>query len=185
MGGAPRSAQLVVFAGLPGVGKTTVSREVATRTGATFLRIDTIEAAIRTTLMPYEGNPVGYVVAARVAADQLRAGRSVVADAVNGVTEARQGWVDLALECSVSLTFVEVTCSDPAEHRRRVETRTAEMPGHGVPTWAQVRARPWEPFTHDRLTIDTVDDPATNVRRVLDRLAGDPPAGTPGYDPAF
>ncbi len=56
---------------------------------------------------PVSGNPVGYVVAERVAADQLHAGRSVVADAVNGVEVARQGWNDIArdaLRCSPSFT---------------------------------------------------------------------------------
>ena len=160
-------AQLVVFAGVPGVGKTTVAREVAKRLGATFLRIDTIEAAIQSRLTPFVGNPVGYVVAARVAVDQLRAGRTVVADAVNGVEAARQGWIDVAQECSVALTFIEVTCSDREEHRRRVETRTSEMPGHGVPTWDQVQNRQWQPFTQDRLVIDNAGDSSTSVMRVL------------------
>jgi predicted kinase len=160
-------ARLVVFAGVPGVGKTTVGREVANRLGATFLRIDTIEAAIQSTLTPFVGNPVGYVVAARVAVDQLRGGRTVVADAVNGVEAARQGWIDVAQECSVALAFIEVTCSDREEHRRRVETRTSEMPGHGVPTWDQVQNRRWQPFTQDRLVIDNAGDSSTSVMRVL------------------
>jgi predicted ABC-type ATPase len=37
---------LVVFAGLPGVGKTTLSRAVAQQAGATWLRVDAIESAI-------------------------------------------------------------------------------------------------------------------------------------------
>lgn len=164
-------ARLVVFAGLPGVGKTTLAREVAARSGATFLRIDTIEAAIVSTLMPCSDNPVGYVVAARVALDQLRAGRTVVVDAVNDVEAARQGWIDVARECSAALAFVEVTCSDADEHRRRVESRTPEMPGHDVPTWDQVQQRDWQPFNHDRLVIDNAGDSAAGVRRVLDWLS--------------
>lgn len=58
--------------------------------GATYVRIDTIELAIVSTLVPYRDNPVGYVVAKRVAADRLVAGRDVVAGAVNGVA-ARRG----------------------------------------------------------------------------------------------
>lgn len=166
-------AQLVVFAGLPGVGKTTVAREVARRSTATFLRIDTIEAAIQSTLTPFVGNPVGYVVAARVAVDQLRAGRTVVTDAVNGVEAARRGWIDVARECSVALAFIEVTCSDRDEHRRRVETRTPEMPGHGVPTWDQVQRRQWQPFTQDRLVVDNVGESSTSIMRVLEWLSID------------
>lgn len=157
--------QLVVFCGLPGVGKTAVSRRVADRLGATFLRIDTIEAAIVSALPPFTNNPVGYVVAGWVAADQLRAGRSVVADAVNNVSEARQGWITVAGDCKVPLHFVEVTCSDEAEHRRMVEARTTEMPGHAVPTWEQVQRRPWQPFTQPRLVIDTSTTPLVKPPR--------------------
>jgi predicted kinase len=165
------ASRLVVFCGLPGVGKTTLARGVADRLIATFLRIDTIEAAIVSTLTPVRDNPVGYVVAGWVAADQLRAGRSVVADAVNSVEPARQGWTTVARDCAVPLRFVEVTCSDEVEHRRRVEARTAEMPGHGVPTWEQVRHRPWEPFTQPRLLVDNVGDPQKNIAVVLDWLS--------------
>lgn len=63
----------------------------------------------------------------------------MVADAVNNAMVARQGWVILAGECAVPLRFVQVVCSDKSEHRRRVETRTAEMPGYRVPTWQQVQ----------------------------------------------
>jgi hypothetical protein len=45
------------------------------------------------------GHPVGYVVAERVAADQLIAGRDVVADAVNGVAAARAGWRTASRRC--------------------------------------------------------------------------------------
>jgi predicted kinase len=105
---------LVVFAGVPGSGKSVLARGVADAIGATYLRIDTIESAIVSTLMPYRDNPVGYVVAERVAADQLAGGRDVVADAVNGVAAARAGWVELAARSGAALQFVEVRCSDVA-----------------------------------------------------------------------
>jgi predicted kinase len=93
-----------------------LARGVANAIGATYLRIDRIESAIVSTLMPYRDNPVGYVVAERVAADQLVAGRDVVADAVNGVAAARAGWVALAARTHAELRFVEVRCSDAAEN---------------------------------------------------------------------
>lgn len=162
--------QLVVFCGLPGVGKTALSRRVADRLGATFVRIDTIESAIASTLAPIGNSPVGYVVAGRVAADQLRAGRAVVADAVNNALAARQQWIDLARDLAVPLRLIEVVCSDTSEHRRRVETRTSEMPGHHLPTWQDVQNRLWEPFTEPHLIIDNIGDPARHASTVLDWL---------------
>ena len=38
---------LVVLAGLPGVGKTTLARGAARRLGAAYLRVDTVEHALR------------------------------------------------------------------------------------------------------------------------------------------
>lgn len=38
---------LIVFSGLPGTGKTTLARDLASRAGAVYLRVDTIEQAIR------------------------------------------------------------------------------------------------------------------------------------------
>lgn len=159
-----------MFAGLPGSGKSVLSRATADALGATYLRIDTIEAAIASTLTPFKGNPVGYVVAERVAADQLSGGRDVVADAVNGVAPARAGWVAVAAELGAELRFVEVVCSDPAEHQRRVESRRPEMPGHGVPTWEQVIRRlyePWSPELAGRLIVDNLGDPAPHVARIV------------------
>lgn len=164
---------MVVFAGLPGSGKSVLARGVADAIGATYLRIDSIESAIVSTLMPYRDNPVGYVVAERVAADQLVAGRGVVADAVNGVAAARAGWVALAERTRAALRFVEVRCSDAAEHRRRVETREAEMPGQGVPTWEQVQRRrfePWPPELSDRILVDNLGDATGHVARIVTEL---------------
>ena len=163
-------AALIVLAGLPGVGKTQIARGVADRLGATFLRIDTIEAAIASTLHPFRDNPVGYVIAARVAADQLRSGRRVVADAVNGLQLVRDLWAGVAREGGARLHWVEVICSDRVEHRRRVESRSAEMPGHELPTWQQVLDREWHPFVEPHLVIDNLGDPQRHIEAVVAAL---------------
>ena len=119
---------------------------------------------------------MGYVVAERVAGDQLTAGRDVVADAVNGVAAARAGWVALAARTGAVLRFVEVRCSDVAEHRRRVETRGPEMPGQGVPTWEQVQRRryePWPPELSGRLVVDNIGDPAGHVAHIVRAIAAE------------
>lgn len=166
---------LVVFAGLPGSGKSLLARGVADAIGATYLRIDSIESAIVSTHMSLkENNPVGYVIAERVAADQLVAGRDVVADAVNGVALVRDGWAALAARTGAALRWVEVRCSDVDEHRRRVETRNQEMPGQAMPTWEQVQRRdyePWPPGLPGRLVVDNIGDSTGHVARIVAGLS--------------
>jgi predicted kinase len=75
---------LIVFGGLPGTGKTTLARAVAQERLATYLRIDTIEQALRSSdVLAGDVGPAGYIVAYALAEANLRLGRIVVADAVN------------------------------------------------------------------------------------------------------
>jgi predicted kinase len=81
---------LIVFAGRPGTGKTTLSQRLASQLKAAVLRIDAIETAIvRCGLATAPVGPVGYIVAHEVAAGCLAAGTSVVVDGVNPVAAAR------------------------------------------------------------------------------------------------
>jgi predicted kinase len=148
---------LIVFGGLPGVGKTALARAVAEHVGATYVRVDAIEAAMWRAGVTRD-QPTGlaaYVVAHAVAEGSMAAGASVVVDAVNPVEVARRGWRDLAHGLSKPLRVVEVVCRDEAEHRRRVESRTADLEAHEVPTWREVEDREYEPWDEPRLTIDT------------------------------
>src|SRR5688572_33309530 len=88
---------LVVFGGLPGTGKTTLARQVADRLGATYLRIDTIEQALRSALgLGDDVGSAGYDIAYAVSEINLTLGRTVVADCVNPLPVTRAAWRDVA-----------------------------------------------------------------------------------------
>ena len=147
---------LVVFGGLPGTGKTTLARQVADRVGATWLRIDTIEQALRESLdLGDDVGPAGYMIACAVCETNLALGRTVVADCVNPLPVTRAAWRDVAARSAVPLVEVEIICSNAAEHRRRVESRESDIPGLLPPTWAAVIARDYEPWSEATLVIDT------------------------------
>jgi predicted kinase len=159
---------LVVFGGLPGVGKTTLSREVARALGAVWLRIDAIEVAIWQARPSEDVGAAGYTAAAAVAGANLGLGWTVVVDAVNPLEVARRPWRELAALHGVPIRVVEVICSDTAEHRRRVQRRQPDIEGFVVPTWQQVVDREYELWTEPRLTVDTSGDGGDGLGLVVD-----------------
>ena len=153
---------LYIFGGLPGTGKSTLAASVARGRKAFYLRIDTIEQALRNPAGAGIGwvgiediGPLGYLVAMGVALDNLRAGAEVVADSVNPLAITRDGWRDVALRAGSPFKEIEVICSNEMEHRLRVETRITDVPGLKLPTWDEVRNREYEPWHRERIVIDT------------------------------
>jgi predicted kinase len=149
---------LIEFSGLPATGKSTLSASIADRTGAVLLRIDQIEAAMcRDGLTRDQTGVAAYGVANAVAEPHLRRGFTVVADAVNAVEEAREGWRELARRTGVAHRDIEVVCPDVDEHRRRVESRDNDIPGLTYPNWTAVQERraQYQERTDERLVVDS------------------------------
>jgi predicted kinase len=164
---------LVAFGGLPGVGKTTIARALARQLGAVHLRIDTIEYAIRESgVLNGTVDAAGYETAYAVAEDNLRLGLTVIGDSVNPLPITRSAWRDVARRAGVPIVEVEVTCSDKAEHRRRVETRGTDFPGWTL-TWQEVVDRDYRPWDRERVVIDTatagVDEGVRAVRAAVEK----------------
>ena len=145
---------LYIFGGLPGTGKTTLARHIAHQRRAVYLRVDTIEQAIRESVGRVSG-PEGYVVAYRLAAENLRLGLDVVADSVNPLHLTRAAWRHVAEAVDVSFMEIEVICSNETEHRMRVETRMTDITSLQLPTWQEVKSRVYEPWDGNHLVIDT------------------------------
>ncbi len=147
---------LIVFAGLPGTGKSSVSRKLARRLGVLWLRIDSIEQAIRNSGVVLGSiGDAGYRAAYAVAEDNLRLGRGVIADSVNDWSLVRDAWRDVGIRAGVRVLEVETICSNVEDHRRRIETRESEVPGLVLPTWADVTQRDYHAWNRDHLILDT------------------------------
>ena len=151
---------LIILSGLPGVGKTTIAHALALDLGAAHIRIDTIEHALRESgklVGPLDD--AGYRVGYAIAEGNLRLGLMVIADSVNPLGITREAWRGVAARARVPAVEIEVTCSDLGEHRRRIETRVADLEGFKLPTWTEVVEREYEPWTGNRLTIDSALEP--------------------------
>jgi len=67
----------------------------------------------------------------------------------------RNAWRDAGRRAGAEVVETEIVCTDRDEHRRRVETRTSEVPGLTLPDWPAVIGSDYHPWDRDHLTIDT------------------------------
>lgn len=168
---------LVVMAGLPGTGKSTIAEILGGRLGGTNVSVDPIESSILQAGIAAD-QPTGlaaYLVAETLAEQVLSSGRSVVVDAVNAVEPARLQWRDLAERTHVSLRVIETVCSDAHLHderlTKRVQNRSlsanlirqaVEQSVEGYQKWDGADA------LLPRITLDTVNPLGSNVESALD-----------------
>ncbi|PIE09810.1 MAG: adenylyl-sulfate kinase [Rhodobacterales bacterium] len=168
-------AILVSLSGLPGVGKTTISKSLSALSKAVHLRVDSVEAALKRSLLNiHSAEDAGYLAIAAVAKDNLLLGFDVIADTVNPLEITRELWASTAAAASAQLLNVEVVCSDADVHRRRVETRSSDIEGLVVPNWKTVSNREFEPWCANRLVVDTsvssVEDCAATIACEMEKL---------------
>lgn len=157
---------LIAFSGLPGSGKTTLAQSLARSLQATYLRIDTVEEA----LLAEDGASIvargaGYCVAYAIAEDNLKLGRTVVADCVNPIRVTREAWRDVAKRACVNVVDVVVICSDRAQHQSRVDARPSGTRGS---SWADVLSREFDAADDRAILIETANRTEEQCLAVLE-----------------
>ena len=147
---------LYIFSGLPGVGKTSLAERLAETLNATFLRIDTVEQGLRG-LCSFNVEGEGYRLSYRIAKDNLKIGNDVIADSCNPIQLTRSEWQDVAVSAGAKFMNIEVICSDISTHRKRVESRSSNIPSLILPTWQEVIDREYHEWKEERIVIDTAN----------------------------
>lgn len=172
---------LVVMAGLPGTGKSTVAEAVGAQLTLPVVSVDPIESAILSAGIDAD-QPTGlaaYLVAETIAESVLGSVGGAVIDAVNAVEPAREQWVRLAARRGIPIRFVEVVCSDAEVHRARLEARGRQLAHLAEPTWHAVEQSldEWEAWGGEsgavpRITVDSVLPVPTLAEQVVAFVRG-------------
>lgn len=167
---------LIVMAGLPAAGKSTIAEVIGNRLGVPVVSVDPIEAAILSAGIDAD-QPTGlaaYLVAEAFADAVLTGGGSIIVDAVNAVNPAREQWVKLAERQKADIRFIEVICSDGELHGERLAARAARLEKTALPGAFAVEQSldEWEDWSGAsgaiaRITLDSIEPLGVNVERAL------------------
>jgi hypothetical protein len=88
------------------------------------------------------------------------------------VLASRRAWRATAQRASAQIAEIELVCSDPTLHRRRVETRSPDIDGHILPAWDEIANRTYEAWDRDHLILDTAEGSIDSlIERVLQHIA--------------
>jgi len=178
---------VVVLAGLPGAGKSTVAGTLAARVGAAYLSSDAVRKQLaglhpreRATAEDHAGlytpemTERTYAELRERAAAHLRAGRPVVLDAMHGRASERAAAAQLAVAHRAPLLIVELRLASEAA-RSRIEGRAADPLRTSDATWEIYTARrgdfePVTPAEGPHLVLDAAEAPAILARRIAGAL---------------
>jgi adenylate kinase family enzyme len=164
---------VVVFTGLPGTGKSTMSDLTARRLGIPAFSGDWLLGALQpahgvlalldrpTYLRTYHQLLRSLIVR------QLMLGQSAIVDCVVDDMTLTD-WQMETDSRGCLLYVVECVCSDESLHRQRVEGRTRDIPGWHEVGWDHVLRMRAElsPIRADRLMLDSVQSAPANLELV-------------------
>lgn len=161
------SPRLVVYCGLPGVGKSTVSEYTAEQLSAIRYRSDEVRYDLfdDPAYTPEEMARTYEEMLDRTRED-LDAGRDVVVDGTFKRARDREEARAIARETGAQLQFVRVTCP-PAVVRDRITSRTDDASDADLSVYEKLREE-FEPLECDHVVIDNSGSLA-ETREQVDR----------------
>ncbi len=159
---------VIVVCGLPGVGKSTVSKAIAEAVDGEVLRTDVVrQEIVENPVYTAEEKRRVYEELFDRARDHLQGGRTVVLDGTYRRRTYRDRARELAADLDARFELVNVRC-DEAVVEDRIEAREGDASEADFAVYEQYRDS-FEPFVGDHLTVDNSGDLET-TRRQVDHL---------------
>jgi predicted kinase len=166
--------KLIIISGLPVSGKSTLAEGIAKKIKLPLFSVDPIESSIIKSGIKrsFETGLAAYLIAEKLASEQLNSGLSVIIDAVNPVKEAREMWRNLSKKYHAELIVIECVL-DNNLHKKRVESRIRNMPGIPEVTWKDVKKRQkkYLKWREKRLVLDTSNNHKINLNKALEYIS--------------
>jgi predicted kinase len=168
---------LLQLSGVPGAGKSTLARSLASDLDLVVLDSDVVKSALMATDVPFAAaGPATYAAVLAVAADLLAQGRSVVVDSPCRYAELLAAGQQVAADAEVPYRLLELWADDPAELLPRLTARAARpsqvtpavspwelgTPAETLRGWQEQLVRPETGW----LRVDALADPATVLAEV-------------------
>lgn len=165
---------LIVFAGMPGSGKTTLARMTAQHLRLPVFSKDRVQRVLRDHHLAAENTGDGYYIILDQADEQLALGVSVILDATFPLDHFRLVASETAARHQARFCAIYCTCSDDAVWQERMESRVHYIPGWRPVGWADVlRMRGYyQPWGDNALMVDSMVYPQQNFDRVLQEIRG-------------
>ncbi|MEE9382773.1 MAG: AAA family ATPase [Nannocystaceae bacterium] len=180
---------LVLIAGLPGSGKSTVAAGLAQRCGFRWIRADTVRkglaglgattpaaATLDAGIYASAWSDRTYDACLRQARETFDEGGRAVVDATFVTQARRQPFLDLAVEMGVPCAVLVCTANESVT-RQRLIARRSDASDAGFEVYRDLRAR-WEPlpeprrYVHGEVRTDDSDHTATAQVDVILAAAG-------------
>lgn len=161
---------LVVVCGLPGTGKSTVSRRVADRLDGRLLRTD----VVRKELFPnpdYTSDESSAVYAEILerTREAVAAGDNIVLDGTFRRAAIRRRVVGVAIDANVPYRLVRVVCDEPVV-RERIATRVDDVSDADFRVYELLKAE-FEPIEGNHTVVDNSGSLAATTARVDELFA--------------